>query len=206
MNLRIFIFSEDGFTNSALAASLSILGLDVIGENENMEVALNLISDHCPDAVVIYLEYGRTKGIELSISIRRRFPDMGIVLVSKTEDMRLIGIERKQLPIGVVMAQIAQHGDLDNLKRQVELSLLSTHCKTQFHQNKRFTDSQIETMRLLADGKANSEIAKVRFVSEKSVEQMLARIAQTLGISFDHKYNSRVRILNTYYDLVNGRK
>ena len=39
-----------------------------------------------------------------------------------------------------------------------------------------------------------------------NVEQMLARIALTLGIPYDRKHNSRVRLLNSYYELINGHK
>jgi hypothetical protein len=35
---------------------------------------------------------------------------------------------------------------------------------------------------------------------------MLARIANELGIVFDRHQNSRVKILDSYYRLVNGRK
>lgn len=206
MNLRVFIFGEDGFTNSTIAAALSILGLDVIGENENESVALNLISSHNPDAVLLHIDHGRTKALELSRTIRKRFPDMGMVMVTKAGDIRLLGVTKKSLPIGLVVTQIAQHGHVDELKHNLVSSITQTKCKSNFPQIKRFTDSQIETLRLMADGKANSEIAKARFVSEKSVEQMLARVAGMLGIIFDHKHNSRVRILNSYYDLVNGRK
>ena len=69
-----------------------------------------------------------------------------------------------------------------------------------------FSEVQIETFRLMAEGKANSEIAKLRFVSEKSVEQMLARIAISMGLDFDRKNNQRVRLTNTYHELINGKK
>ena len=84
-------------------------------------------------------------------------------------------------------------------------SVAMTHHQTEIKRYLGFTDAQIETIRLMAAGNANSEIARMRYVSEKSVEQMLARIAVMLEIPFDHKYNSRVRILNSYYELLNGR-
>ena len=41
------------------------------------------------------------------------------------------------------------------------------------------TDSQLETMRLIAQGKSNKEIAKNRKVTEKSVEQTISRLVAT---------------------------
>ena len=194
MSLKIFIYGEDGFKNSTLASSLYLLGFNVIGSNENDQVSLKLITELKPDVVVLHIDYQRTKAIDLAKCIRGKFENMGIVLVAKTEDLRLLGIDKKTLPTGVMIAKTVRQGDLDSLKQKIELSISSTKSKCAFEEVSFLTDAQVETMRLLAAGKANSEIAKSRFVSEKSVEQMLSRIASMLGISFDHEHNFRVRI------------
>lgn len=61
------------------------------------------------------------------------------------------------------------------------------------------TDIQIETLRLVAQGLSNSEIARIRYVSEKSVEQIVARIAQHLSISPDRSRNLRVILAGEYF-------
>jgi len=205
MAIKLFIFGEDGFINNTLAGSLSLLGYDVIGESDNETVANNLISNHQPDVVVMYLEFERIKALDLAQITRKNFPDMGIVFISKSVDLRLLGVTKKSLPLGVSVVQISKHRDLDFLKFKIQESVAITKNQTVIKPYGGFTDAQIETIRLMAAGNANSEIAKMRYVSEKSVEQMLARIALMLDIPFDHKYNSRVRILNSYYELLNGR-
>jgi DNA-binding NarL/FixJ family response regulator len=65
-----------------------------------------------------------------------------------------------------------------------------------------FTDIQVATLRLLAQGLSNSEIAKVRFVSEKSVEQIVARIAQHLEVLPDRAKNLRVVITGEYFKCI----
>jgi DNA-binding NarL/FixJ family response regulator len=204
--MRIFIYGEDGFTNIILANSLSMFGFDVIGEIDNEIVALNLITRHCPDVVILELNHQHIKALELSKNLRKRFPKMGIVLATKTDDLRLIGIQENDLPTGVMVAHLAKHCDLDNLRSAIEVAPHSTSKSSEYLKCDYLSDVQIETFRLMAEGNANSEIAKMRFVSEKSVEQMLARIAITLGLDFDRKHNSRVRLTNTYHELVNGRK
>lgn len=206
MNLRLFIYGEDGFMNSTLAASLSLLGFDVIGETENQSVADKMISFHVPDVAIFHVDMDRTSSIETAKIIRKRFPKMGMVLITRAEDIRLLGVEASELPVGISVVQIAKHGDLDNLKSKIEAAPHRVTSRGEFRKCKFLTDSQVETIRLLAEGNANSEIAKKRFVSEKSVEQMLARIANELGIIFDRQQNSRVKILNTYYRLINGRR
>jgi DNA-binding NarL/FixJ family response regulator len=205
MTLRTFIYGEDGFNNIVLTNSLSMLGIDIIGEVDSEIVALREITHHSPDVVVLQIDLGQLKAIELAITLRKRFPNLGIVLATKATDIRLIGVEKRDLPIGVLVSQISKHSDLDNLKAAIIQSINCTTCEPEFHICDFLSDVQVETFRMMAAGNANSEIAKMRFVSEKSIEQMLARIALSLGLIFDHKYNSRVRLLNSYYELVNGR-
>ena len=205
MSIKVYIFGEDGFINNTLAGSLSMLGFDVIGESDNDSVASGLINNHQPDVVVMHLELERIKALHLAQTIRKNFPKMGLVFISKTVDLRLLGVTKKSLPLGVSVVQISKHRDLDFLRSKIHESVAMTHQQTEIKRYLGFTDAQIETIRLMAAGNANSEIAKMRYVSEKSVEQMLARIAVMLEIPFDHKYNSRVRILNSYYELLNGR-
>jgi len=206
MSLRIFIYGEDGFINNTLAGSLSMQGFEVIGETENQSIADKMISFLVPDVAIFHIDMDRINAIQLAKVIRKKFPKMGMVLITKAEDIRLLGVAVQELPIGISVVQIAKHGDLDNLKSKIEAAPYQTRAKSEYKRCAFLTDSQVETMRLLVAGKANSEIARQRFVSEKSVEQMLSRIAIELGISFDRQQNSRVKILNSYYQLINGRK
>lgn len=206
MSLRIFIYGEDGFNNIVLAHSLSMLGIDVIGEVTDEQVALREITHHRPDVALLQIELGHLKAIKLATILRKRFPSLGIVLATRAVDIRLIGVEQSDLPLGIIVSQIAKHNDLDNLKADIEKAPYCITCEANFHICEFLTGPQIETIRLMAEGNANSEIAKERFVTEKSIEQMLARISIAMGLSYDHKYNARIRLLNSYYEMVNGRK
>ena len=204
--MRIFIFGENGFTNLTLASSLSMLGLDVIGEVDNDVVALNQITHHCPDVAVLNMEFGHVKAYELAKTLRKRFPALGIVIATKSDDLRFYEIDPKSLPKGILIVRIAKHGDLDHLRDTILLAPLQTDIKSKDHRYANLSDEQVKTLLLMCHGKANSEIAKIRYVSEKSVEQMLARTAITLGIDYGRKQNQRVRLTNSVYELINGEK
>lgn len=51
---------------------------------------------------------------------------------------------------------------------------------------------------MLAQGMSNSEIARIHFVSEKSVEQMVGRIARSFNISPQASSNLRVLLTLAY--------
>jgi DNA-binding NarL/FixJ family response regulator len=61
------------------------------------------------------------------------------------------------------------------------------------------TDVQLETLRLMAQGLSNAEIAKRRSVTEKSVELAISRLAKTLGVEKDATINQRVHMANVYF-------
>jgi DNA-binding NarL/FixJ family response regulator len=60
------------------------------------------------------------------------------------------------------------------------------------------SDIQIETLRYVANGFTNAEIGRLRFVSEKAIEQLLSRIAIALNIQPDPRKNMRVQLVNEY--------
>jgi DNA-binding CsgD family transcriptional regulator len=60
------------------------------------------------------------------------------------------------------------------------------------------TDVQIETMRLVGSGLSNAEVSRVRFVTEKSVEQIVTKISQYFDLGSDSTKNRRVLIAREY--------
>jgi DNA-binding NarL/FixJ family response regulator len=60
------------------------------------------------------------------------------------------------------------------------------------------TSLQRKTLSMLAEGMSNSEIARIHFVTEKSVEQMVGRIARSMGICPQASSNMRVLLTLAY--------
>jgi DNA-binding NarL/FixJ family response regulator len=67
------------------------------------------------------------------------------------------------------------------------------------------TEAQLETMKLIAEGHSNSEIAKIRGVSEKSVEQAISRLVAHLDLPKGATKNQRVQISKMYFRLTGSR-
>jgi DNA-binding NarL/FixJ family response regulator len=64
------------------------------------------------------------------------------------------------------------------------------------------SDIQIQTLRFAADGLTNAEIGRLRFVSEKAIEQVLSRVAIALNIQPDHRKNMRVQLVNEFHQWI----
>jgi DNA-binding NarL/FixJ family response regulator len=61
------------------------------------------------------------------------------------------------------------------------------------------TNTQAEVLRLVASGMTNAQIGRTRYVSEKSVEQVISRVAQELHVHPDANKNMRVQLVCEYY-------
>lgn len=210
----VLIASDDAFELATLSAALRLHSINVVAEAKTEEIAQNLYKFLSPEVVVIDLQFASEEALALVNKFRKVNPALGIVLITACPDLRLLGLVEKQIPMGSQVILKKSVADLSVISHAISNSLLAIAEKSKMtwidshgslHENafrsilSDFTDIQIETFRLLAKGLSNSEIAKVRFVSEKSVEQIVARIAQHLQVVPDRAQNLRVVLTGEYF-------
>jgi len=211
---RVMIASDDAFELTTMSAALRLHGINVVGEASNKVIAENTFRSLQPEVLIIDLTFADTKAVEIINAFRKINPILGIVLMTACPDLRLFGVSEKTLPKGVEIVLKRSVADLGVLSFAITQSLEPSsmgasaqwvRAHSSLHENafitvlSDFTDIQVATLRLVAQGLSNSEIAKVRFVSEKSVEQIVARIAQHLKVTPDRSRNLRVVITGEYF-------
>ena len=214
MTLRVLIVNDDAFELSTLSAALRLHTVDVIGEAHTIPVAQNLFKSLQPDVVIVDIQFCGEEGVALARSLRKNKPELGIVLMTSCPDLRLLGLKEKNIPLGSKIILKRSIADLLVIKESIELSAQPWTIQEKMtwvdshgllHENaftsilNSFTDVQIETLRLLAQGLSNAEIGRTRFVSEKSVEQIVARIALHFGFLPDRTKNLRVLLTGEYF-------
>ena len=210
----VLVASDDAFELAALSAALRLHAINVVAEAQTEEIAQNLYKFLSPEVVIIDLQFASQEALSLVNEFRKVNPGLGIVLMTACPDLRLLGLVEKQIPMGSQVILKKSVADLSVVSQAISNSLLAVAEKRKMswidsngslHESafrsvlSDFTDIQIETFRLLANGLSNSEIAKVRFVSEKSVEQIVARIAQHLLVVPDRAQNLRVVLTGEYF-------
>jgi DNA-binding NarL/FixJ family response regulator len=206
------IASDDAFELTTMSAALRLHGINVVGEASNKLIAENTFRSLQPEVLIIDLMFVGAVGI--MSNFRKSNPKLGIVLMTACPDLRLVGVSEKTLPKGIQIVLKRSVADLAVMSFAISQSIESSSMNSSaqwvkthssLHENafqtvlSDFTDIQVATLRLLAQGLSNSEIAKVRFVSEKSVEQIVARIAQHLKVAPDRSRNLRVVITGEYF-------
>jgi len=211
---RVMIASDDAFELATMSAALRLHGVNVVGEASNKLIAENTFRSLKPEVLIIDLAFVSGDAVGIIDELRRANPKLGVVLMTACPDLRLLGVSEKTLPKGVQIVLKRSVADLAVLSFAIKQSLESSSMNScaqwvrahaSLHENafltvlSDFTDIQVATLRLVAQGLSNSEIAKVRFVSEKSVEQIVARIAQHLKVTPDRSKNLRVVITGEYF-------
>lgn len=214
MPYRVLMIDDDSFELATLSDALRLNNINIIGGAKNLKTAETLLRSLQPEVIVINLEDNCSENLLLIKKLRKLNPELGIVLTMATPDLRLLEIVTGDIPNGTQLLVKKFINNIDviasSIRRSVELaksnepmmwvdSVGVLHSEPFDSVLNRMTDIQIETFRLVASGLSNAEIGRVRFVSEKSVEQIVARIAGHFEIPTDRTRNLRVLISGQYY-------
>jgi DNA-binding NarL/FixJ family response regulator len=194
MGIRLAVVEDDAFTRMTLVAALKAKGLNVVIAAADAAEAALLGQIHSIDV-------GPT-GIDVAQAMRRRNPAIGIVFLTSFDDPRLLSTALPQLPGNSQYLTKSSIGDVEQLVNAIQLAILgrgNTSGKMKNYALGKFTDSQIETLRLVAQGLSNAEIARRRFVTERAVEVSISRVAKALGLESDSARNQRVHMAKVFF-------
>jgi DNA-binding NarL/FixJ family response regulator len=212
MSDRVLVIIDDPFELSSVGAALKLHGVNVVGEARKKSAAINLFRSLQPEVLLLDMHKTGESSIEIATAIRKESPEIGVVILVPCADMRLIGEELSKLPAGTLLVL---KNTLNNLSALCEVIATSRPVSaedrvawvngevTMYDKESRglmssLSNIQIETLRHVADGLTNAEIGRIRYVSEKAIEQILSRVAITLNIQPDHRKNMRVQLVKEY--------
>jgi DNA-binding NarL/FixJ family response regulator len=207
MATRAVLVEDDDFTRLMISTALRGQGLDVVLDTAEPSVALERAKTLKPDLAILDLHLGKgPTGIDLAVALRRELPKIGILMLTSYEDPRLLNPNLPKLPFGGVYL---------TKKSVAEIAVLNNAVATALNHRKwsnatsvvpqsvssvaKLTSTQLETLRLMSQGLSNAEIARRRFVTEKSVETSIARLAKVMGLTQDPGKNQRVHMAKVYF-------
>lgn len=221
MSIRTALVDENRFDALVIASALQNLGVEVVDISHNFDLNKSALTNEIPEVVIISIDSNPIRAVLLAEDIRKTNQNVGIVLITRTPDLRLIGVSEKELPYGVQIilktAVLDLHVLVDAIHRSIEDLITRSKVRwvtgTTFTSDNPFQSSfqkltlvQLETLRLVAIGSSNAEIARIRTVTEKAVEHTITRILQALNITSNPRHNARVLLVREYYRFVNVAK
>ncbi len=217
MSIRIALVDEKKYESLLTASALGNIGFEVSDLVNNWQEVSAAIKENAPDVLMICLDSNAIHAVVMAEKARALYPELGLVFLTSTPDLRLVGIAEKELPHGVQVILKSSVTDLHILTDAIHRSMddLKSHPKTRWVNGTTFTDEsafttvlhtltqvQIETLRLVALGSSNAEIARIRLVTEKAVEHTITRILYALKIATNPRHNARVLLSREYYRCV----
>jgi DNA-binding NarL/FixJ family response regulator len=210
--IKVLVVEDDAFTRSTLVAALEFEGFDALGAAEGAAAAVASFNRHDHDALLADLDLGvGPSGLELAWLLRKTKPTLGVVFLTSFEDPRLHRNAMDELPVGsryLIKQDLADRAQISQALKysvqQAEQLLRYPSRKPGKPDRLNLSAVQIATLKLVAAGHSNQEIARLRFVSEKAVEQTVQRLAQKLAVSSQTK-NIRVALANAYARLTGGK-
>lgn len=207
MSVTAIVVDDDDFTRVTVATALQSPTIDVVGTASNGRQAMGLLARTKVDCAVIDLDLGAgPTGIDLAFGMRRVNPAMGIVILTSFSDPRLLTSSNREPPPGATYLVKQSLTDFGMLAAAVLGTSLEAHPGSVGGPVNQLTDSQTECLRLLAYGLTNGEIARIRVVTEKSVERTISRMARELGIQANGPVNQRVALARHYFALTGAHR
>ena len=202
--IRLGLVEDNGLLRHALGQALDRDGFDVCFLSPTARDSLERIGTVEIDVLVADLHLGDgLTGFDVALAWQEVTPDLGIVYLTSYEDPRIVVggawprvaknsvyllkssvIEGTELAAAIT--RVAAHEGDDSIERAGPLANL--------------TDKQMETLALLAAGHSNSEIAKIRGISEASVAISINRLSKVLEIPSHLTRNQRVHLARIYLD------
>ena len=206
---RVLVVDDDSFTRTALEGLLRNCGFGQLLTCEGVGAAMAALEVFNPQLAIVDLDLGEgPNGMDLVEALRRKLPDLGIVVLSTYASPRLLGITSSQIPAEVVYLV---KSDIESA--EVLLGALR-HCwETDQDLNgdpaqisgkmipSKMSDQHIQIMRLVAHGHSNAEIAERLVVSERTVEKSISRLIKSLNLNTDKSQNQRVKITQAYFGM-----
>jgi DNA-binding NarL/FixJ family response regulator len=172
--------------------------IEVVGDAENGRQAVAMAREHRPDVIIMDIAMPLLNGVEATRQIRQLIPDAKVIILSAHSDDAYI---ERVLALGVVGYLIKQTSAhfLSEAIREVQKgnTFFSPSIaklfqkrneapfdrKRPFHTNAtRLSSREAEVLQLIAEGKANKQIAAELGISVKTIEKHRSHLMQKLDI------------------------
>lgn len=203
--IRVLLVEDHDFTRTTVAASLRSEACTVVASVPSARDALRAIHEHHVDCAVIDLNLGMgPNGLDLSHRLREEDPNIGIVLLTTFKDPRLLSGDDRGLPAGAVYLVKDDVRTTSQMREAIDAALNTTKTRTASPNRPTrlpLTNTQVEILRMVAEGLTNAEIAQRRGVTPRSVQTAMTRILDNAQIEPDPGVNVRVQLVKYYQSL-----
>ncbi len=197
-SVAVLLVEDEALMRLLIADQLKASGYEVVAVASAAEASKVALQKEFAVAVLdVQLGHGPT-GFELASVLRLRDPGIALVFLTHLPSPHVMGFDTKVVPKNaayLVKERVTDVGVLASaisaaLRDKVNVALRDD--KALSTQLKKTSRSQLQVLRLVAEGKSNQEIALIRGTSIRAVENLLKRAFEAVGLDKNSGQNPRV--------------
>jgi DNA-binding NarL/FixJ family response regulator len=211
---RVIVADDDVLLREGVASLLGEAGYDVIERAHDARTLVDAVRAGLPDLIVVDIRMPPTQtyeGIDVAHTIRREFPEVGILLLSAHVELETaIDFLRSGERIGYLLkSRITKVEDLVDALERIALggAVIDPVLVQELLAQQRRTDPlaalttrEREVLALVAEGRSNSGIAHRLFISEGAVEKHVRSILTKLQLPASDEDHRRVLAVLMFLD------
>ncbi|MEY9930128.1 DNA-binding NarL/FixJ family response regulator [Catenulispora sp. GP43] len=189
--MRIVIAEDTAILRDGLVQLLKSRGQEVAAAVGDAPALLAAVDEHRPDVAVVDIRLPpdhTDEGVRAAVELRRRHPDLGILMFSQYVEARFatdllahsskgVGYLLKERVVDIddfvdALTRVASGGTA--LDPEVVTQLVGANRRPD--RAERLTPREAEVMALVAEGRTNAAIAAALVIGERAVEKHVANI------------------------------
>lgn len=203
MRRKVLVVEDDALLAALLADSLTAYGFDVrcckdAADGREASEAFD------PDIALLDIALGSgPSGLDLAHVLHERRPDIALLFLSRQPDVRLSGATAG-IPPGAGFLRKDRIGKGQELIDAIEAVLRDQPGQARHDLGSApgslhtLTRTQLEVLRLAAQGLSNDAIARARDTTERATEIQLRNVYRALGLDANPDVNPRVEAVRRY--------
>jgi DNA-binding NarL/FixJ family response regulator len=196
--IRVLLVDDHDLFRTGLRTLLEEHGVEIVGEASSGEEALEVVKEHAPDVVLMDLQMPGMGGVEATREIAAAAPLTRVVVLTISDQ----DSDVMDAVVAGACGYLLKDASIQELLRGIESasvgeSLISPSIAAKVLQRLRaatpdaqaaesllalLSDRELQVLKLIANGKDNSEIASELFISAKTVKNHISNILLKLSI------------------------
>ena len=196
--MKIIICDDQALIRDGLQLILGIeADIDVVATAQDGAEAVDLVAEHNPDLVLMDLKMPIMNGIEATRRIRRKHPDLPILVLTTYDADEWVfdalraganGYLLKDTPRDRIVAAVRGSAegksfiDPNVAGKLIGQIAAGSDAPTSNALAKLLTERELTVLRLVGEGQSNRDIARLLFLSEGTVRNYLSQIFAKLEV------------------------
>ena len=191
--IRVMLVDDHTMVRRGLAAFLKVFDdLQLAGEAESGEAAIQLCADLLPDVILMDMVMPDMDGAAATRAIRQHFPQVQVIALTSFKEGDLVKNALEAGAIGYLLKDVsadelvrairAAHAGRATLSPEAAQALVET-ANQQPARGLDLTERELEVLALMVEGLNNTQIAGRLTVSSSTIKSHVSNILSKLGVA-----------------------